>query len=385
MTIINMIDKVSDKSKGYKYCVDVSIKECFYFTIKIVGIHLFYKKFSRRKIMKKRIALLLVLAMVMVSFSACTPKTEAPEETPEEETPVAEVEGFYLNLGTGGTAGTYFPLGGAFAEIWNNNIPGANVTSQSTGASAANINLLFDKKIELALVQNDIAFYAKNGTEMFEGQEFDNLRGIAILYNEPIQLITLDPTIKSLDDLKGKTVSVGAIGSGNEANARQILSGAGIDIDNDIQARFLPYSETISGMKDKQIEAAIFTTGMPNAGIQELALQHDLIVVPIDGDVVAKLQKDYPFFTELMMPANTYKGQTEEVSGITVKAMLVATAEMDEELAYQLTKQLYENHDRVVAAHAVGKFITAENAVKGMPIELHPGAERYYKEIGVLE
>lgn len=335
--------------------------------------------------MKKRIALLLVLAMVMVSFSACTPKTEAPEETPEEETPVAEVEGFYLNLGTGGTAGTYFPLGGAFAEIWNNNIPGANVTSQSTGASAANINLLFDKKIELALVQNDIAFYAKNGTEMFEGQEFDNLRGIAILYNEPIQLITLDPTIKSLDDLKGKTVSVGAIGSGNEANARQILSGAGIDIDNDIQARFLPYSETISGMKDKQIEAAIFTTGMPNAGIQELALQHDLIVVPIDGDVVAKLQKDYPFFTELMMPANTYKGQTEEVSGITVKAMLVATAEMDEELAYQLTKQLYENHDRVVAAHAVGKFITAENAVKGMPIELHPGAERYYKEIGVLE
>ena len=335
--------------------------------------------------MKKRIALLLVLAMVMVSFSACTPKTEAPAETPDAETPVAEVEDFYLNLGTGGTAGTYFPLGGAFAEIWNNTIPGANVTAQSTGASAANINLLFDKKIELALVQNDIAFYAKNGTEMFEGQKFDDLRGMAILYNEPIQLITLDPEIKSLADLKGRTVSVGAIGSGNEANARQILSGAGIDIDNDIQARFLPYSETISGMKDKQIEAAIFTTGMPNAGIQELALQHDLIVVSIDSDIVAKLQEDYPFFTELVMPANTYKGQTEEVPGITVKAMLVVTADMDEDLAYELTKQLYENHDRVVAAHAVGKFVTAENAVKGMPIELHPGAERYYKEVGVLE
>lgn len=336
--------------------------------------------------MKKRIALLLVLAMVMVSFSACTPKEEAPaEETPEAETPVAEVEDFYVNLGTGGTAGTYFPLGGAFAEIWNNTIPGANVTSQSTGASAANINLLFDKKIEVAIVQNDIAFYAKNGTEMFEGQEFDGLRGLAILYNEPIQLITLNPEIKSLADLKGKTVSVGAIGSGNEANARQILSGAGIDIDNDIKARFLPYSETISGMKDNQIEAAIFTTGMPNAGIQELALQHDLIVVTVDPDVVAKLQVDYPFFTELVIPADTYKGQTEDVASITVKAMLVVTDEMDEELAYQLTKQLYENHDRVVAAHAVGQFITAENAVNGMPIELHPGAERYYKEIGVLE
>lgn len=341
--------------------------------------------------MKRRIALFLILVIVMVSFVGCAPKpaptpATAPVETPAPAPEVpAKAESFYLNIATGGTAGSYFPLGGAFAEIWNTNIPGANVTAQSTGASTANINLLFDKKIEIAMVQNDIAWYANNGEAMFEGQKFDDLRGMAILYNEPIQMITTDPSVKTLADLKGKRVSVGAIGSGNEANARQIIAAAGLDFEKDIDPRFLPYSETISGMKDKQIDVAIFTTGMPNAGIQELGLQNDLIVVPIDAEVAAKLMVDYPYFTELIMPANTYKGQTEDIATITVKAMLVVTADMTDELAYELTKQIYENHDRVVAAHTVGQFITAENALKGMPIPLHPGSEKYFKEIGIAK
>ena len=309
----------------------------------------------------------------------------APAETPAPAPAPAPAESFYLNIATGGTAGTYFPLGGAFAEIWNANIPGANVTAQSTGASTANINLLFDKKIEIAMVQNDIAWYSFNGEAMFEGQEFSDLRGMAILYNEPMQMISIDPTVKSLADIKGKRVSVGAIGSGNEANARQIIAAAGLDFDKDIEARFLPYAETVSGMKDKQIDVAIFTTGMPNAGIQELALQSEIFVVPFDADVTAKLMADYPYFTELTMPANTYTGQTVDVPTITVKAMLVVSADMTDELAYELTKQIYENHDRVKAAHTVGQFITPENALKGMPIPLHPGAEKYFKEIGIMK
>lgn len=343
--------------------------------------------------MKRRIALLLILVIVMVSFAGCAPKpapvapapAPAPAPTPAPAPEPAKVESFYLNIATGGTAGTYFPLGGAFAEIWNANIPGANVTAQSTGASTANINLLFDKKIEIAMVQNDIAWYAYNGEAMFDGQKFDNLRGMAILYNEPMQMITIDPSVKTLADLKGKRVSVGAIGSGNEANARQIIAAAGLDFEKDIDPRFLPYSETISGMKDKQIDVAIFTTGMPNAGIQELGLQSDLIVVPFDAAVTAKLMADYPYFTELTMPANTYKGQTVDVPTITVKAMLVVSADMTDELAYELTKQIYENHDRVKAAHTVGQFITKENALKGMPIPLHPGSEKYFKEIGIAK
>lgn len=341
------------------------------------------------KMNKRILSLVMVLVLGISLLVGCAPKAPepapapAPAETPAPAPEPAPAETFYLNIATGGTAGTYFPLGGAFAEIWNANIPGANVTAQSTGASTANINLLFDKKIEIAMVQNDIAWYSYNGEAMFEGQEFSDLRGMAILYNEPMQMISIDPTVKSMADLKGKRVSVGAIGSGNEANARQIIAAAGLDFDKDIQPRFLPYSETISGMKDKQIDVAIFTTGMPNAGIQELALQSDIFVVPFDSDVTAKLMADYPYFTELTMPANTYKGQTVDVPTITVKAMLVVSADMSDELAYELTKQIYENHDRVVAAHTVGQFITAENALKGMPIPLHPGAEKYFKEIGI--
>lgn len=343
--------------------------------------------------MKKSIATLLVLVIIAVSFVGCT-TTEptpapAPAGTPEpapaapEPAPAGETQ--YLNIATGGTAGTYFPLGGAFAEIWNNTIPGVNVTSQSTGASVANINLLYDGKIEVAMVQNDIAWYSNNGVEMFEGQAFEELRGLTTLHNEPIQMITTDPNIKSINDIKGKRVSVGAIGSGNEANARQILTAAGIDIEKDIDPRYLPYSETVSGMKDNQIDVAIFTTGMPNSGIQELALQRDIIVVPVDADLTAKLKEEYSFFTDLVMPADTYKGQTEDVDTITVKAMLAVKAEMTDELAYELTKQIYENKERVEAAHTLGKTITQENALKGMSIPLHPGAEKYFKEVGIIK
>ena len=345
--------------------------------------------------MKKRIALLLLIVITVTSLAGCTtskpvepaaPAASNPAPAPAPEQPKATPkETQYINIATGGTAGTYFPLGGAFAEIWNNTIEGVNVTSQSTGASVANINLLYDGKIEIAMVQNDIAWYSNNGVEMFDGEKFEDLRGLTTLHNEPIQLVTTDPKIKGIQDLKGKRVSVGAIGSGNEANARQILTAAGIDIEKDIKPMYLPYSETISGMKDNQIDVAIFTTGMPNSGIQELALQRDVILVPVEKELRDKLKAEYSFFTDLVAPANTYKGQTEAVDGITVKALLAVKADMSDELAYELTKQIYENHERVVAAHALGKTITPENAIQGMSIPLHPGAEKYFKEIGVIK
>lgn len=347
--------------------------------------------------MKKRIALLLLFVIAVTSFVGCTtsepaapaannPAPAAPAEpAPAEPAPAPSGETQYVNIATGGTAGTYFPLGGAFAEIWNNTIPGVNATSQSTGASVANINLLYDGKIEVAMVQNDIAWYSNNGVEMFEGEKFEDLRGLTTLHNEPIQLITTNPEIKGIQDLKGKRVSVGAIGSGNEANARQILTAAGLDIEKDIKPMYLPYSETISGMKDNQIDVAIFTTGMPNSGIQELALQREVIMVPVEKELRDQLKEEYSFFTDLIAPANTYKGQTEDVEGITVKALLAVKADMSDELAYELTKQIYENHDRVVAAHALGKTIIPENALNGMSIPLHPGAEKYFKEAGLLK
>jgi TRAP transporter TAXI family solute receptor len=338
--------------------------------------------------MRNKLLLIFVLVLSLVLFAGCAstpaeaPAEETPaEETPAEETPAEKVETVFVNIGTGGVAGTYFPLGGAFAEIWNNNIEGINATAESTGASSANLNLLKDGKIEVAIVQNDIAMYSHAGTKMFEGDAFENLMGLCTMYSEPLQIVTTDGDIMSIADLAGKNIAVGAIGSGAEANARQVIAAAGLDFDNDINAKFLSFGEASSGLKDGQVDAAFMTAGIPTAAIQDLSSVRDVFIVPIDGAFADTLLADYEFFTAYTIPAGTYKGQLEDVMTLTVKSMLVVSGDMDEELAYQLTKQIYENHDRVVAAHNVGKYITAETATDGMPVPVHPGAARYYDEV----
>ena len=330
--------------------------------------------------MKKSLALLLVAVLAMFAFAGCSkPAEEGGGEA------AAPAETVFVNIGTGGTAGTYFPLGGAFAEIWNNKIEGINATAQSTGASVANINLLKDGKVEVVIVQNDVAWYASRGEVMFDGDQYEAIRGLCTMYSEPLQIVTTDPSIKTVADLKGKKIAVGAIGSGVEANARQIIAAAGLDFENDIDAKFLSFSAASSGLKDKQVDAAFLTAGIPTAAIQDLSAQHEVNVVAIEGEIAEKLLSEYKFFTKFVVPANTYKGQTEDVNTLTVKSMLAVSSELDENLAYELTKQIYENHDRVVAAHNVGKYIVAETANDGMSVELHPGAAKYFKEAGVLE
>lgn len=321
--------------------------------------------------MKRKISLIIVLSLIVLAFAGCS-------NSDKQDTA-------FVNIGTGGTAGTYFPLGGAFAEIWNNNVKGVNATAQSTGASVANINLLLDEKVEVVIVQNDIVWYAHNGVNMFDGQKFEDLRGLCTLYSEPLQIVTTDPNIKTLSDLKGKKIAVGAIGSGVEANARQIIAAAGLDFDKDIEAKFLSFSEASSGLKDKQVDVAFLTAGIPTAAIQDLSAQHDVYVVPITGDLADGLIEEYDFFTQFTIPAGTYKGQKEDVTTLTVKSMLAVSSNLDEELAYQLTKQIYSNHERIEAAHNVGKYITKETAVEGMSVPLHKGSEKYFKEEGIIK
>ncbi len=344
--------------------------------------------------MKKAFSLLMVLILSFSLLAGCAKEPEAVVETPaetptaeepatEEPAPVEEPVSFdnlFVNIGTGGTAGTYFPLGGAFAEIWNQNIDGINATAQSTGASVANINLLMDKKVEVVIVQNDTALYAYVGEKMFEGQTFEGIRGLATLYSEPLQIVTTDPNIKTVADLKGKRLAVGAIGSGVEANARQIIAAAGMDFETDIDAKFLSFAEASAGLKDKQVDAAFLTAGIPTAAIQDLSAQNDVYIVAIEGDIANTLKTDYKFFTDYTIPANTYKGQTEDVQTLTVKSMLCVSTEMSDELAYELTKQIYQNLDRVELAHNVGKFITLDTALEAMPVPVHPGAQKFFDE-----
>ncbi|MEK6266689.1 MAG: TAXI family TRAP transporter solute-binding subunit [Clostridium sp.] len=332
--------------------------------------------------MKKNVKVLIAVVMVMGLFTGCA--NNSAEKTPGAESE-KKAEQVFVNLGTGGTAGTYFPLGGAFAEIWNQSIDGINATAQSTGASVANINLLKDKKIEVAIVQNDVAWYTETGAEMFKEGKYEDIRGLVTLYSEPLQIITTDPSIKTIMDLKGKRIAVGAIGSGVEANARQIIAAAGLDFEKDIDAKFLSFSEASAGLKDKQVDVAFLTAGIPTAALQDLGAQNDITVIPVEGAVAEKLMAEYKFFTEFTIPANTYNGQTEDVKTLTVKAMLVVNADLDEDIAYQMVKVIYDNQDRIIAAHNVGKSITKETALDGMSVTVHPGAERYFKEEGIAK
>ena len=286
----------------------------------------------------------------------------------------------FLNIGTGGTAGTYYPIGGAIAEILNNNIEGMNASAQSTGATVANINMLKDGSVDMAIVQNDITYYAVNGTEMFTDKKVDNLKGIASLYPETCQFVTIDSSgIKTIADLKGKRVAVGAAGSGAEANARQILEAYGITYD-DIDEQYLSFGEGASALKDGNVDAAFLTAGFPTAAVQDISSQNKIRLLPVDPAKADELIAKYPFYTKTTIPAGTYQGFDEDVSTISVMAMLVVNDKVDEKLGYSITKAIFSNLDRIQAAHAVGKMISKENAEKGMSLDMNAGAKKFFDE-----
>jgi TRAP transporter TAXI family solute receptor len=289
-----------------------------------------------------------------------------------------------LILATGGTAGTYYPFGGAMAKIWNSKIPGMNVTAQTTGASAENIRLINRKEAELALVQSDILDFAYQGKETFK-EKITSVSAIAVLYPEIIQIVVrAESPIKSFADLKGMKVGVGAPGSGTEANFRQLLDVYGMKKE-DVKGQFLSFAESADQFKDKHIDAFIVTAGIPNSAIMDISTQHSIRLLNLPPDIISKLTQKYPFLSPAKVPANTYKGQTEDVNTVAVNAVLVASNELKEDVVYSLTKALFENQAELASAHAKGKELSLETAVKGVSIPFHPGAVKYYKEKGLMK
>ena len=285
----------------------------------------------------------------------------------------------FINIATGGTAGTYYPIGGAIAEVLNKN--GMNASAQSTGASVANINMLKDKQVELAIVQNDITYYAVNGLEMFkEGGKVENLFAIASLYPETCQFIVLDSSgIRSINDLKGKRVAVGAAGSGAEANARQILEAYGITYD-DVSEQFLSFAEGAYALKDGTVDAAFVTAGYPTSSVQDVASQNKIRLLPVGDEQIQKLSEKYPFYTKTVVPKGVYQGFDEEVTTVSVMAILVANDKIDAALGEKLTKAIFDNLDKIAAAHAAGKNITKDGALKGLDfMKMNEGATKVLK------
>jgi hypothetical protein len=286
----------------------------------------------------------------------------------------------FVTIATGGTAGTYFPLGGALAEIWNKNIPKMNANSTTSGASVANVAMLKDGKVDIIFVQNDISYYAYTGTELFEGKQYKDIRGMAALYDETVQIVALaDSGIKTIADLKGKRVGVGAAGSGTELNARQILEAAGLSY-KDIKVQYLSFAECASNLKDGNIDAAFNTAGFPTAAIQDLGASKKIAIVAIDGATAKKLMDKWSFYTPTKMPSGTYIGMVGDVMTVSVKSMLAVSAKVADQLVYDMLKFMYANGERLTASHKKGADIVIATATDGMSIPLHAGAEKFFKE-----
>jgi len=294
---------------------------------------------------------------------------------------VSAQETTFLSIATGGTSGTYYPIGGAIAKVLNENIDDMNASAQSTGASVTNTRLIYNQEVELAILQNDIASYAVNGERQFEGNQVNNMSGIASLYPEVIQIIVRnDAGIKSIADLKGKSVAVGAPGSGAEANANQILNFFGLTYD-DIQEDYLSFGEAASRLKNRQIDAAFLTAGIPTAAVMDVAATQDITLLNFSDEDIASLNESYPYLTGVTVPAGTYNGLDNDIQTVALKAILVAESSLSKEVVYNITKAIFENRDTLIAAHDRARDITLEDAKSGMTVELHPGAQKYYDEV----
>ncbi|MCG2774245.1 MAG: TAXI family TRAP transporter solute-binding subunit [Desulfobacterales bacterium] len=300
--------------------------------------------------------------------------------------PVSAAKRRYVSIASGWVTGAYFPMAGAISRIaWNHlKEEGIKVTAESSGASVANAKLIGSGDTDFAILQNDIASYAHYGKEgMFE-EPIKNLLGVCTLFPEHVQLVSrTDSNINSVADLKGKKVAIGPVGSGTTENAKQILEGWGLSVDDLGKAEQLTASQSSDYIKDGRLDAAFFTVAVGAAVIQDTALLVDSKIVPIEGPNVDKLIKKYPFYAKQIVPGGTYKGNDKDVPTVSVMAMLSARADLEDFIVYSIISAMYGDLPQLQKAHSKFKDISAETGLVGMSIPLHPGAAKFFKEKGI--
>ncbi|WAJ37592.1 TAXI family TRAP transporter solute-binding subunit [Pseudomonas sp. GOM7] len=290
----------------------------------------------------------------------------------------------FINVLTGGTSGVYYPIGVALSQLYSTGIDGAKTSVQATKASVENLNLLQAGRGELAFALGDSVADAWNGVEDAGFKTpLKKIRAIAGTYPNYIQIVaSADSGIKTLADLKGKRISVGAPKSGTELNARAIFAAAGLTYKDMGTVEFLPYAESVELIKNRQLDATLQSSGLGMAAIRDLASTMKINFVSIPADVTAKIGN--AAYQAATIPAGTYDGQDADVPTVAITNILVSHEGVSDEVAYQMTKLMFDNLDRLGNAHSAAKDIKLENAAKNLPIPLHPGAERYYKEVGAL-
>ncbi|MFN3882520.1 MAG: TAXI family TRAP transporter solute-binding subunit [Nitrincola lacisaponensis] len=286
-----------------------------------------------------------------------------------------------LSIATGGTGGVYYPIGGGLAEMIGRHIDGYSAVAEVTGASVENMGLIHREDSDLAIALADTVYQAYTGTGAFEGRQVSDVRAIASVYPNAVQLVALQGSgITSLQDLKGKRVSVGAPGSGTELNARALLESNGIGY-GDFTVQRLNFNETADALRDGDIDAGFWSVGPPTSSILSLATTRDIQLISFTEAEIENAISAEPVFAPYALPANTYEGVTEVTNTIGIPNVLTVNAAMPDELAYQITKVLFEKIDELRAIHPAANDTTVEFTMTSTPIPLHPGALRYFEEI----
>ncbi len=313
--------------------------------------------------MRKSIAIFITVILILSVFS------------------VIGLATMYMTFGTGSPGGVYYPLGGAMADLWTRMLD-VDITAESTAASVENCRLVGNNDNQIGMAMGDVAFKAYHGEVQFEG-DAQPIYGLFSMYPALQHFISIDPEIKSVRDLAGKRVSVDAPGSGCETMARLIIEAAGLSYD-DMRVSYYSQPEAAQAMKDRNIDALFWNFSYPASAVQEVIAVRDVYFIPIDDDIIEKLTDEYGYYIRGAFPPGVYQGQDEEVASIQVGNDVVINVEIDEELAYQLTKTLFENAEELHVVHPSARQFLPENGVK-TAIPLHPGAARYFTEIGLGE
>ncbi|MCL6610211.1 MAG: TAXI family TRAP transporter solute-binding subunit [Peptococcaceae bacterium] len=291
-----------------------------------------------------------------------------------------------ISISTGATSGTYYPLGTAIAKTLTDAGIGLNVTAESTGGSIENARLLGQNQTEIAFVESMIADWAYNGKEVYKDKKVENIRGLISLYPNTIQTVVKTKSgIKSYADLKGKKVAVGIQGSSSPLAMQAVLESYGLTM-NDIKPQYLAFGPSMELLKDDQVDAVMVDAGAPNSSIIDISTQHQVRILSISPENIKKIKEKYPFFSDpVTIPKGTYKGIDEDVTTTGSLATLCVRADLPEETVYNIIKTIVEKRDDIAKVHEKGKTIDLKTATNGFSIPLHPGAEKYYKEKGVLK
>ena len=328
--------------------------------------------------MKKRQLFLIALLALVMSISLF-----AAGDSEKAQSGELDRSKYFITVATGPTSGLYYPIGGAFSSVFQNKL-GYKSSAQATGASAENVTLIRENRAEMAIAMSDVVAQAYQGFGAYEGKEpATELRALLGLYPNYVQLVTTDKTgIKNFTDLKGKRVGIGAPNSGVEVNARMMYEAHGMSY-ADSKVDYLNYGEAIAQLKNNMVDAVFVTSGIPNATIMELGTTSKIVLVPIEGEGLATLKENYPFFVEATIPADVYDTDTD-IQTATVRNIMIVNESLPVDVAYDLTKGIFENIGDIQAAHATAqKHITLENSHIGVDIPFHEGAIKYYEEAGL--